>query len=152
MWRNSLKGARDPYFTSSRDGGKTFSPAQKLGLGSWPLKTCPMDGGSLVVGNDSQVFSVWRRGTSIYFAMPGAEERLLGKGKQPVITLDTNGPYTIWSFAESIYFLRPSDPKPVKLGKGSYPAIASTPKGKGPMIAAWESPEGIMVWKAEKSR
>ena len=47
MWRNSLDGARDMFVSESRDGGRTFSNARKLGSGTWPLKACPMDGGHL---------------------------------------------------------------------------------------------------------
>ncbi|KAJ3054740.1 hypothetical protein HK102_011471, partial [Quaeritorhiza haematococci] len=50
MWRNSLKGARDLFLADSSDGGRTFSPAEKLGRGTWPLNACPMDGGAVAVG------------------------------------------------------------------------------------------------------
>lgn len=38
MFRNWLRGSRDLYFITSKDGGQNFSDAQKLGNGTWPLK------------------------------------------------------------------------------------------------------------------
>jgi hypothetical protein len=43
MWRNWLDGNRDMYLARSRDG-LGFSNPEKLGMGSWPLNACPMDG------------------------------------------------------------------------------------------------------------
>src|SRR5690606_19480837 len=44
MWRNWLDGNRDLYWSLSKDGGRTFSQAKKLGQGHWPLRNSPMDG------------------------------------------------------------------------------------------------------------
>lgn len=43
MFRNWLMGSRDLYLITSSDNGATFSSAQKLGTGTWPLKGCPME-------------------------------------------------------------------------------------------------------------
>lgn len=45
LWRNLVQGARDLYATETTDG-LHFSPARKLGQGTWMLNGCPMDGGS----------------------------------------------------------------------------------------------------------
>ena len=47
MFRNFLNGNRDLYLIQSDDTGATFGTAQKLGIGSWQLDGCPMDGGSI---------------------------------------------------------------------------------------------------------
>ena len=60
MLRNWLKGSRDLYLTISKDKGKKFSSAQKLGDGTWPLKGCPMDGGGLTL-NGNTVETAWQR-------------------------------------------------------------------------------------------
>ena len=39
MFRNWISGSRDLYIINSKDGGKTFGPAQKLGKGTWKLKS-----------------------------------------------------------------------------------------------------------------
>jgi hypothetical protein len=82
MWRNALGGARDMYLSTSSDGGKTFSPARKLGKGTWPLDACPMDGGALAVSSDGSVITFWRRGGEMFVCAPGEPERRVGSGEQ----------------------------------------------------------------------
>lgn len=94
MWRNSLAGARDMYVASSSDGGRTFSPAKKLGTGTWPLKACPMDGGYLAASPKGEIFAAWRRDSDVFSTSPQRqEEQRLGAGRQPWIKLTGNGPY-----------------------------------------------------------
>ena len=38
------------YLATSRDGGRSFASAAKLGSKNWLLKACPMDGGAVAVG------------------------------------------------------------------------------------------------------
>lgn len=47
MFRNWLQGNRDLYLIKSDNNGRSFSDAQKLGMGNWKLNACPMDGGGL---------------------------------------------------------------------------------------------------------
>ena len=49
MFRNNVNGSRDEYLVESRDGGRSFAAARKLGSGTWPLNGCPMDGGGLAI-------------------------------------------------------------------------------------------------------
>lgn len=49
MFRNFLNGNRDMYLSKSVNGGKSFNEVQKLGVGSWKLNGCPMDGGGLAI-------------------------------------------------------------------------------------------------------
>ena len=60
MWRNWLDGSRDFYMSTSRDG-RTFSPAQKLGTGTWKLNACPMDGGGIAFTPTGKWLAIWRR-------------------------------------------------------------------------------------------
>ncbi len=82
MWRNWLNGSRDMYLSSSKDG-KRFGAARKLGEGTWPLKGCPMDGGSLAVSPAGRIISVWRRDKDLFWTDSSGEARL-GSGAQPV--------------------------------------------------------------------
>ncbi|MEJ7678323.1 MAG: sialidase family protein [Segetibacter sp.] len=66
MFRNWLNGNRDLYLISSSNGGKTFGQAQKLGVGSWKLNGCPMDGGGLAVDKKGTPETVWRREGKIF--------------------------------------------------------------------------------------
>jgi hypothetical protein len=146
MWRNSLAGARDMYFAKSTDGGNTFSSATKLGTGSWPLKACPMDGGSMAPLSDGKLASVWRRDKSIYLSLEEhTEEKLLGTGEQPWIAATRDGPFIVWltKRGNDAYILSPNSASPVKLSTNAAdPVLATGPGGRGPVVAAWESRDG----------
>ncbi len=146
QWRNSLAGARDLYVASSTDGGKTFGKAAKLGNGSWPLKTCPMDGGSIAVGTAGKIVTVWRREKAVFLLLSGqSEERRLGDGEQPWVASTADGPFVLWlkKRGEAAMLLLPGSTTPVELAAhANDPAIASGPNGRGPVVAVWEMREG----------
>jgi len=146
MWRNSLAGARDMYLATSTDGGKTFGQASKLGAGTWPLKACPMDGGSIIAIAPGKTSSVWRREKSVFLALDGQkEERLLGPGEQPWIAATLDGPFVIWlaKRGDAAFLLSPQSKSPLKLAThATDPVLASAPAGQGPLVAAWESRDG----------
>jgi hypothetical protein len=140
MWRNSLAGARDMYLATSTDGGMTFGPAAKLGAGTWPLKACPMDGGSIIAIAPGKTASVWRREKSVFLALEGQDERLLGPGEQAWITATENGSFVIWLAKRGDIA---NSKSPQKLAnKATDPVIATGPAGQGPVVAAWESRSG----------
>lgn len=146
MWRNSLAGARDMYVATSVDGGKTYGAAIKLGTGSWPLKACPMDGGSIAPLADGKLASVWRRDKSVYLAVEGqSEEKLLGAGEQPWITAAAEGPFVVWlsKRGSTAHLLSPTSSSSGTLSaNAAEPVVAAGPGGRGPVVAAWESREG----------
>ena len=142
MFRNWLEGSRDLYLTRSTDGVQ-FSPAHKLGTGTWKLNACPMDGGG-IADSEAGVVTAWRRERSIFLARPGAPEIKIGEGTDVAITAGSGGVYTIWSTPESIEILTPVETKPVAVGsKGAFPAITALPVGGA--VAAWESEGKIVV-------
>jgi hypothetical protein len=146
MWRNSLAGARDMYLATSTDGGMTFTPAAKLGAGSWPLKACPMDGGAIVAIAPGKTVSVWRREKSVFLSLEGQnEERLLGPGEQPWIAATADGSFVVWlaKRGDTAYLLTPQSKSPVKLsGNAADPVLATGPAGQRAVVAAWESRDG----------
>jgi BNR repeat-like domain len=135
MWRNWLGGARDLYAATSRDQGKTFSAAEKLGSGTWRLNACPMDGGGL-----AGPYSVWRRQSSVFYTDAGAGEHLLDtRGRQPVVSLGKGGPYFVWERGSQLMLNRGTVVKPVALASpGAYAAIAAKSEQAAP-VAVWES-------------
>ena len=146
MWRNSLSGSRDMYATVSRDGGKTFSKASKLGSGTWKLDACPMDGGYLAATKPGQVTTVWRRDTQILRSeSPRGDEQLLGTGQQPWVSGTPEGAWVVWLSQRpgDLWLAAPNTRQPVKLaGNASDPVIASSPGGKGPIVTVWEAGRG----------
>lgn len=141
MWRNNLNGARDMYLASSKDNGKTFGAAVKLGRGTWPLNACPMDGGGLAGDGQGGVTTVWRRDKEMYRAVPGRPEALLGKGQQGWAAAGPGGVYLVWIARRpgAVMALLPGSARPIRLAeRGSDPVVAGPVSGKGPVVAAWE--------------
>jgi hypothetical protein len=134
MWRNWLEGSRDMFTAGSTDGGRTFSPAGKLGLGTWPLNACPMDGGGL-----AGVYSTWRRQNAVYYTDDQQAEQLLSaQGRQPVVGLGKAGPYFLWQQDSQLMLNQGLKVAPRVLAEvGAYPAIASAAQDAAP-LAAWE--------------
>jgi hypothetical protein len=145
MWRNSLAGNRDMYVCQSADGGRTFGEAAKLGAGTWPLKTCPMDGGAVAAVSPDKLATIWRREKSIYLTVPGdAQEKLLGPGEQPWIAANKAGPFAVWveKRGEKLLLLPPGAKEPQTLANhAADPVIATALSGNGPVVAVWEARE-----------
>jgi hypothetical protein len=151
MWRNQLDGARDLYLARSSDRGLTFSPAEKLGEGTWPLNACPMDGGAIAAGPGGEVETVWLRDGAQFAAAPGRPERRLGPGGQGWAAFGPGGPFSAWLGRERagaggptvLMAQRPGRASPEVLApRADFPVVASALGGRGPVVAVWESTEG----------
>ena len=118
MWRNALGGSRDMYIGRSTDNGKTYRTA-KLGQDTWKLDACPMDGGAVGLDSKARIKSVWRRGDTIFHAVPGGQEIALGKGKNAAITYSNFGPYIAWSDGPNLMLRTPSEKTPKVLAEGA---------------------------------
>jgi len=144
MFRNALAGVRDMYVAVSKDGGKTFSAASKLGTGTWKLNACPMDGGALTV-QGGNVATIWRRDKTVYAGVPGKAEQAMASGTQPVIAAATDGLHSIWMEGSALIYQGPNAAASPLSKSGSYPSIACAPDGKGPVVAAWEQDGKVMI-------
>lgn len=145
MWRNQLKGARDLYLASSKDGGRTFGEARKLGHGTWKLDACPMDGGAVAAGEGGRVETVWMRAGTMFSATPGEAEQKLGPGVQGWTAMAPDGPYSVWIEKRPgrLLAVRPGDSSPVTIAdRAGDPVVASALGGRGPVVAAWEDKSG----------
>lgn len=144
MFRNALDGARDMFVATSKDGGKTFAAASKLGIGSWSLSACPMDGGALTTLSGT-VTTLWRRDKTIYLTAPDKPEKPVARGTQPAVAATTKGFYFIWMDGKGLMMQAPGQTPAVFSKTGSYPTIACAPDGQGPVIAAWEQDGKVLV-------
>ncbi len=141
MWRNNLAGNRDMYLVNSKDNGRTFDRPVKLGLGTWPLDACPMDGGGLAADRDGQIVTIWRRDKQLFRCVPGQPELSLGEGAQGWATTGPDGVYLVWTTGRTgrVIAFTPNSDRPIELAeRGSHAVVAASPNGKGPVIAAWE--------------
>jgi hypothetical protein len=145
MWRNSLNGFRDMYLASSTDGGKSFGQASKLGVGSWKLNACPMDGGYLAASPSGQVATIWRREKQVVQADSSGGERLIAIGEQPWAASDSEGVWFVWLSRRGgdLWLASPGEDQPTKLsGNATDPVIAAPAGGDGFVVAVWEDGAG----------
>jgi BNR repeat-like domain len=141
MWRNWLDGSRDMYLARSRDA-LHFSKPEKLGIGTWKLNACPMDGGGIAIA-DGRIMTMWRREHDIFLDAAGSPENRIGTGVDSAIAAGANGVYAIWSTSTGIQAIIPGKSRPVDLApRGSFPAIAAAGRGA---LAAWEDAGKITI-------
>lgn len=156
MWRDAVGGARDMYLARSTDGGRSFEPAAKLGVGTWPIEVCPMDGGSIAPGPDGRVLTAWMRDGRFYSAEPGEPERLLGPGVQGWAAWGPGGPYLAWLDRRPgrLLALLPGAEGPIELFRSANDPSVSAPIGaEGPVVVAWEAgPGGSGIFAARLDR
>jgi hypothetical protein len=144
MFRNDLNGARDLYVARSKDGGRSFAPAQKLGEGTWIFDKCPMDGGGISTDAKGKVGTTWRRENTVYYSEPGMPERKIGEGRASSLVKNSRGNYLVWQRGTHIMALTPDELGSEIIGTGIYPRLASLRDES--VICIWES-EGKIVAK-----
>jgi len=140
MWRNSLGGARDMYLSTSRDG-VIFSKPEKLGIGTWQLNACPMDGGGLAASS-GKVLTAWRRDGAVFLAEPGQPERQAGAGKDVALALSEGRPFALWVNGTKVESWIDGKVEPLS-GNGAFPSLVSLPAGG--VLAAWEENGSIEI-------
>lgn len=138
MFRNSFRGSRDMYVVRSPDLGWSWNKqAQKLGTMSWQINACPMDGGMVTFDNGGGLASVWRSGSTLYYAREtNAIE--IGPGRNPWIAFKETGPVLVWEVTRggAIYLQNgTSASNRTRLTEnGTDPVVVTT---KSATIAAW---------------
>lgn len=140
QFRNQIDGARDMYVTVSEDSGETFRPAQKMGTGTWKLKACPMDGGSISVNKSGELTSVFRRENLLYTAKPGEPEQLLAPGKNASIVTSGQTSFIAWQDQGKI-LLKPSGKPTIQVGTGRFPKLLLLDNQR--VFCVWEDKEEI---------
>jgi hypothetical protein len=144
MWRNALEGNRDLYVAVSRDGGKSFAAARKMGEQSWKLEACPMDGGGLTLDPKGNLVTIWRRESDVYIAPAGSPERRIEAGKDPAVATGPGGVYAVWSSGPALHAQAAGSPRTIVLAEqGAYPQLLAVPNG--PVLAAWEDKGRILI-------
>jgi len=135
MWRNAVDGSRDFYWMRLHDG-RPASAASKLGMGTWKLEACPMDGGGIAM-RAGTIVSAWRREKEVFLAEEGRPEVSLGRGQDPALAVNSKGAYVAWSTPEGIVARMPGSAEVTRLSAaGAFPALTAMPDGA--ILAAWE--------------
>lgn len=143
MWRDDIAGARDMYLGAwEGSGGASPGNARKLGKGTWILEQCPMDGGAIAIDEEGRVTTVWTRAERVYACDERNVEALVGPGVQPWAAGGRRGAHVVWLQKRpgKLMYRAAGELESVALASAaSDPVIASGPKGRGPVVAAWES-------------
>lgn len=142
MFRNWLDGNRDLYLVKSTDGGTNFGKAEKLGIGSWTLNGCPMDGGSVVIDKNGNPETVWNRKGVIYACQPGKAERKLGDGRN--CTMENVNGKNVYAWVEdgNVMIVKPQGMKK-NLGKGQLPVIKAV--NNEHILCVWENDKKVRM-------
>ena len=130
MFRNSINGNRDMYLVRSGDGGKTFGQAEKLGVGTWKLNACPMDGGGLQIGADGKPLTIWRREDDVFLsAGPNLEQRI-GAGRHPILAATPRGPALAWTEGKQLKVVAPGQKHALTFASdAAYPSMVALSSG-----------------------
>jgi len=147
MWRNSIDGARDMWLRTRPIGTANFTPAHKLGEGTWKINGCPHDGGTLVALGGGKFGAVWQRAGEVFLTRAEGPEVSLGKGRQPTATLSDQGLVVVWNDGTHLVSTGPSvnAQSSKKVREGRFPSLAALPSGKGAVIAYELGAKGIAV-------
>lgn len=140
MWRNVLNGSRDFYLIHA-GAQRQFGKPGKLGVGTWKINACPMDGGGLVHAA-SKTFTVWRRMDDIFIAEPGQPEVKIGVGKDVTTAASGNKIYAAWIKGEQLVVWTSGKQK-IIAGPAAFPNLTALPGGGA--LLAWEANGGISL-------
>lgn len=120
MFRNWLNGSRDLYTLRSDNGGKSFSDAQKMGLDTWKLNGCPMDGGGIRLNASNQIQTVWQRKGDIYFAQGADPEIYIGKGKTCSVVANSAQALITYQSLDTLKLVTIPATKTTVIGEGNF--------------------------------
>lgn len=144
MFRNWLNGSRDLYLLTSHNSGVSFAGPQKIGMGTWKLNGCPMDGGGLVV-NPASVQTTWQRRGSVYYCKPGQAEIGLGSGRES--TIAGTGSQTVIGYQsrDTLKVVNLANRKSQAVGTGEFIKLAVLQNRN--VICVWERNNKIVFKK-----
>lgn len=147
MFRNWIDEARDLYLITSSNHGQSFTDAQKLGVGSWQLKACPMDGGGIIIDNQHIKHSVWRREDTIYYCKANEKEMPIGKARLCSINYNNKNNKLIISMTEgeNVKIFDVGTKSETLVGKGSFLKSIILPDNQ--LLCVWEENKTIKCRK-----
>ncbi|MDB5109242.1 MAG: hypothetical protein JWR67_356, partial [Mucilaginibacter sp.] len=145
MFRNWLNGSRDLYVLKSPNKGKSFSPAEKLGLDTWKLNGCPMDGGGIVIDPASSIMTTWQRKGTVYYCRPGQPEVYIGQGRTSSISGTGVNTFISYQNNDTLKVVKPEDKKGLIIGNGAFLKSAVLPDHH--LVCVWEQDKKIKFRK-----
>ena len=144
MFRNWLNSSRDLYLVKS-DVGKSFSTAQKLGINTWKLNGCPMDGGAIKTDRLSGIHTTWQRQGTVYFCKPGEPEVTIGKGRNCDLSGTASNTVITYQDGDNLKATSLLNNKTVNVGKGGF--LKSVLLSDNRTLYVWEQANQIKYKK-----
>jgi hypothetical protein len=141
MFRNWVNGSRDLYLLRSSNNGKSFNPVQKLGMDTWKLNGCPMDGGSVAFNASNFVQTVWQRQGSIFYCEPGKPEVKVGEGRIPGISEVSGNAVVTMQTKDTVKMVSLTNNKETIVGNGSFLKSITLPDSK--LLCVWQQDNTI---------
>jgi hypothetical protein len=139
MFRNVLGDSRDLYTIQLKDGQLVSKPS-KVGLGTWTINACPMDGGGLIYSN-GKFISAWRRGDDVFLSTPDKPETRIGAGVDIALAASGGHPWVAWQKSGKVLIWTAGRTETLAEQGGGFPALAALPDGG--VLAAWEAKGAI---------
>ena len=136
MFRNWLNGSRDMYVMQSDGESLSFASLQKIGVGTWKLNGCPMDGGGIFVDNQNAVHTSWQREGKIFYSQPDKKEIQVGEGRASSIGGKENL-VVAWQEGTTLKAKYLSTGKEVNVGEGSFIKVIALNDKK--VLCIWEN-------------
>jgi hypothetical protein len=145
MFRNWLNGSRDLYVAQSADAGSSFAAPQKLGMDTWKLNGCPMDGGGISIDNVNVIRTTWQRKGMVYFCEAGQPEVYIAKGRN--CSISGNGDNTVLAFHhnDTVKVVKLKTKKEIAVGKGDF--LKSVILSGNSVLCVWEEDNKIRFKK-----
>jgi hypothetical protein len=141
MFRNWLNGSRDLYVVRSANAGQTFSDAQKMGLDTWKLNGCPMDGGGIRLNASNQIQTTWQRKGEIYFAQGTDPEVYIGKGKTCSLTGNADQAAIVYQNNDTLRMVTIPDKRSTIIGEGNF--VRSIRLSNAQNLFVWEQGDQV---------
>ncbi len=138
LFRNWLDGNRDMYLTRSSDA-KKFSEPKRLGVTSWKLNGCPMDGGDLTIDSHNKPVVVWRQKNDLFMTTASGGDQQIGTGRQPVVAVNKSGAYTAWVAANADLMVESPQGQPHKIAHDTTDPVVVTDPDVKFAYCLWES-------------
>lgn len=144
MFRNWLNGSRDMYVMQSHIERLAFASPQKIGVGTWKLNGCPMDGGGIFIDDGHAVHTVWQREGKVFYALSNQKEIQIGKGRASSITGKEN-PVIAWQEGSALKVQYLHSEEVINIGEGSFIEVVALDDKK--ILCVWENDDDILYKK-----
>jgi hypothetical protein len=144
QFRNWINGSRDLYLLQSSDKGKSFKGARKLGMGTWKLNGCPMDGGGVFIDRFNSVHIAWQREGTVYYCKPGEMETNIGKGRTCSIAGKDDDIVISMQTRDTLKVVKLPQKNELTIGTGSFLKSIVLPDNK--ILCVWEQ-DNIIKFK-----